>query len=75
MWVKESWTVPAKTNINTLNTELAKVDVYNLLTSKQIIAHADIRNNADHGNYDEFGPEDVREMLNWVQRFTEEHLR
>ncbi len=67
--------MPNKTNINSLSTELAKVDEYNLLTQKQITAHADIRNNADHGNYDEFGLDDVADTLKWVRRFTEDHLR
>ena len=74
LWVKQGWTVPARTNLNSLNAELAKADEYNLLTQKQITAHADIRNNADHGNYDEFTADDVEDMLKWVRRFTEEHL-
>ena len=75
LWTKRDWTVPEKTTINLLNPELAKAGEYNLLTLKQITAYADIRNNADHGNFTEFNIVDVEEMVTWVRRFAEEHLR
>ena len=75
LWAKREWPVPAKTNINSLNTKLANADEYTLLTQKRITAYADIRNNADHGNYKEFEPSDVEDMVKWVRRFAEEHLK
>lgn len=48
MWAARKWEIADKTNINTLSVELGKAGVYNSLTQKQIVAHADIRNNADH---------------------------
>lgn len=66
---------PEKTNINALNTLLAKVTVYNKLTQKEITAKADIRNNADHGKFDQFTESDVKDMVKWVQRFASEHLK
>ncbi|WP_440095934.1 HEPN domain-containing protein [Acinetobacter baumannii] len=52
-----------------LNDDLAKASVYNKLQQKQITALADIRNNAAHGNYDEFTKEDVERMINDIERF------
>lgn len=66
---------PERTNINVLNTLLAKATVYNKLTQKEITAKADIRNNADHGKFDQFSESDVKDMLKWVQRFASEHLK
>jgi len=66
---------PEKPNINALNTLLAKVTVYNKLTQKEITAKADIRNNADHGKFNQFTESDVKDMVKWVQRFASEHLK
>ena len=55
--------VPEKTTIDKLNTELAKVGVYDKLVLKRITGIADIRNNADHGHFDKFKKEDVEDML------------
>lgn len=71
---KHGITVPEKTTINKLNIELAKADVYNKLIQKEITAKADIRNNADHGHYDEFTKDDVGSMIKWIRRFEAEHL-
>jgi hypothetical protein len=72
---KHSLPVAQKTKIGTLNADLARNKVYSALTNKSITAHADVRNNADHGRHDEFTRADVEEMLGWVKRFTEEQLR
>lgn len=66
---------PEKTNINALNTLLAKATVYNKLAQKEITAKADIRNNADHGKFNQFTESDVKDMVKWVQRFASEHLK
>ena len=63
-----------KTKINSLNTELAKASIYNALISKEIIAKADIRNNADHGKYDQFTEDNVKDMIIWIRRFIAEYL-
>jgi hypothetical protein len=73
--VKNSINLPQKTTINWLNTELARKGQYDQLVSKRIIALADIRNNADHGYPDRFKHEDVDDMIGWVRRFSEEHLK
>lgn len=75
LWVRNGLSIPQKTNINSLNTELAKAGEYNALTQKQITAHADVRNSADHGRYGQFKAQDVEDMIKWVRQFSEDHLR
>ena len=65
---------PEKTNINFLNTELMKADVYDRLIYKEIIAKADLRNNADHGHFDKVREEDVSDMIKWIRRFVSDYL-
>ncbi|MBS1798934.1 MAG: DUF4145 domain-containing protein [Acidobacteria bacterium] len=65
---------PAKSNLNVLNTELAKAEVYDKLVQKRITAEADLRNSADHGQFAKVKVNDVEDMLSWVRRFVEEHL-
>lgn len=68
-------TYPQKTKIDALNSLLAKDSAYNKLTQKEITAKADIRNNADHGKFDQFKEADVLDMVTWVRRFVEENLK
>ena len=56
-----------------LNDDLTKASVYNKLQQKQITALADIRNNAAHGNYDQFTKEDVERMIDDIERFLLNH--
>lgn len=65
----------AKTSIEALNMELARAEVYDKLTQKEITAKADLRNNANHGHFDKVRPPDVEDMLRWVRRFATERLR
>jgi hypothetical protein len=53
--------------LNTMNADLAKVGAYNKLTQKQITALADIRNNAAHGNVDQFDSNDVANLIRDVR--------
>jgi hypothetical protein len=71
---KFALTVPEKTKIDKLNSDLAKAGAYDKLVQKQVTAYADIRNNADHGHFDKVRAADVEEMVRWVRRFTSEHL-
>lgn len=66
--------VPSQTKIDKLNADLARKGVYSKLVQKNITAYADIRNNADHGHFDKFDPDDVEAMTKWVSRFLAEHL-
>lgn len=58
-----------KKNLNRLNEDLAKAGIYNTLQQKQILALADIRNKAAHGDYAEFTKEDVERMISDIERF------
>ena len=68
-------TIPATTKIDRLNAELARVEVYNKLVQKRITALADIRNNADHGHFDEFAKSDVEDMVKWIRGFAADYLQ
>lgn len=72
---KNNLICPAKSGINYLNSELARNNIYDTLIMKRITAIADIRNNADHGNFDKFTKEDVADMVKWVGRFTSDYLQ
>jgi hypothetical protein len=72
---KKGIAIPEKTKIDSLNSELARNDVYDKLIQKRITALADIRNNADHGHFDKFSKEDVEDMLKWIIRFTSDYLK
>jgi hypothetical protein len=65
---------PAKSNLNILNTELARAGIYDRLVQKRITAEADLRNSADHGQFANVKSKDVEDMVSWVRRFVENHL-
>ena len=75
MCEQQNISYPEKTKIDLLNNLLAKAGVYNKLTQKEITAKADIRNNADHGKFNQFTESNVKDMVIWVQKFTSEHLK
>ncbi len=68
-------TLKTKEDISSLNQKLAQKQIYNQLRHKQIQVWNDIRNNADHGNFDEYKAENVKEMLGGVQKFLSEYLK
>jgi HEPN domain-containing protein len=72
--IKQNIEIPDKPNINKLNSLLAKEGIYEKLQQKRITTYADVRNNADHGDFDKFKKEDVEDMLKWIPRFQEEYL-
>lgn len=54
---------------DTINGELKKHGVYNLLNQKDVTAWLDLRNNAAHGKYDQYTIEQVKNMLVSVRDF------
>ena len=68
--------VPTKNDatIDSLNQELTKAGVYNQIKKKQVDYWRAIRNNADHGKFDEYKIDDVKEMLRGVTQFLSEYL-
>lgn len=64
---------PKNTTINSLNDSL-KDKAYNRVIHKQIIAWAQIRNDAAHGHFDKYTKKQVEDMLEWVKDFTGKEL-
>lgn len=61
--------------IDPMNAALAKAEVYSKLLQKQITTWAHVRNKAAHGEYGEYGKDQVEMMLLFVQNFAEQYLR
>jgi hypothetical protein len=68
-------TVKSDDSINSLNKKLAQNHIYNPLQQKQIQVWNDIRNNADHGHFDQYEQDDVKDMLKGVMGFLSEYLK
>lgn len=66
--------LPVHPKLDLMNADLAKAGIYNKLTQKRVTAIADIRNNAAHGNWDQFERKDVEESIDWIAKFMEAHL-
>lgn len=66
--------LPEKPKMDKMNADLAKAEVYNKIKQKQVTTYAGIRNSAAHGKWNEFNAEEVKQMIEWVTRFSEEHL-
>lgn len=71
--VKNGVILSAKPKLDTMNADLAKAGVYNLLKQKQITALADLRNKAAHG-LGGFTKDDVESMIKAVRKFMEDHF-
>ena len=56
-----------------LNSELARVGVYNTLDQKNVTANLDLRNKAAHGHYNDYSQEQVVIMLQSVRDFVARH--
>lgn len=71
---KHDVTVKAGDDLSALNKRLADADVYSRLVQKRIQVWIDVRNPADHGEFDKVKDEDVRDLLAGVEGFLAEHL-
>ncbi len=60
--------------MNPLIDDLKKVGLYNETRAKQLRHFADIRNHAAHGGFDEFNVDDVKAMIEGVNRFLSEYM-
>jgi len=60
--------------LDKMNADLAKAGQYSVLQQKQITAMADIRNSAAHGKTENFGSEDVADMIDKVEAFVADRL-
>ena len=60
--------------LDKMNADLMKASVYNALVQKRITHLAAIRNSAAHGRASEFTKDDVKGMIDEVERFLSQHL-
>jgi hypothetical protein len=68
-------TVKTDDNISSLNQKLAQNHVYNPLQQKQIQVWNKLRDFADHGHFDQYKPDDVKDMLQDVRKFLADYLK
>ncbi len=54
---------------NVMNEDLARKNVYNKLNQKLITSWIDLRNNAAHGNYDEYDKAQVKGQIEGIKNF------
>lgn len=71
---KNTISLPDRSPVDRMNSELAKEGIYNKLSQKRITTYADMRNNAAHGKWNEFAKTDVEDMLKGVRDFMEKHF-
>ena len=64
----------AKEDLSSLNSKCAQAGLYNRLTQKKLQVWTDVRNHADHGEFDQYTESDVRAMLAGVTDFLGTHL-
>ena len=62
-------------DISSLNQKLGSNSIYTRTMQKQIQAWKAIRDNADHGKFDQYEKEAVKDMLRGVKRFLREYLK
>jgi hypothetical protein len=65
----------AHSMIGKMNDDLLKKGVYNRLLHKRILTIAQVRNDAAHGNSDQFTDEDVARMISDVEHFLANYLQ
>jgi hypothetical protein len=68
--------VKSNDGISSLNQKLvsAQPQEYSAVTSKKIDTWGKMRNEADHGHFENVQPQDVADMLKGVREFVESHL-
>lgn len=62
-------TVRDRDDLTSLTNKLAEKHVFNRLVQKNLNVWIEVRNNADHGKFEEYAPSDVKNMLVGVQAF------
>jgi len=69
-------TLPVKSgdNISSLNQKLADNEVYNRLQQREIEVWNKLRDYADHGRFDQYESDNVKDMLAGVQKFLSNYL-
>jgi len=60
--------------LDPINVALAKASAYGPLVQKQVTSWANLRNDAAHGHYSKYDEGQVRQMLQFVQKFCSDFL-
>ena len=66
--------VKERDDLSALNHKLADKETYNRLVQKKVQVWTDVRNHADHGRFDEFSEDDVRNLIEGAQSFLADYL-
>ena len=72
---KKGIKVKSSDDLNSLNDKCVNGGVYNRLIQKKIKVWIDIRNKADHGQFNEYSEKDVQEMLKGIKDFLGGYLK
>ena len=67
-------TVTARDDLPSLNTKLADKGTYSRLRQKQVAVWTDVRNDADHGRFEEVTKDNATELIRGVRAFLAEYL-
>lgn len=70
---RESLKVKRSDGLSSMNSKLVAARVYSSIKSKKVELWTKIRNDADHGHFDDLDADDVRSMLKGVADFIDEH--
>ncbi|MDE0086921.1 MAG: DUF4145 domain-containing protein [Candidatus Poribacteria bacterium] len=71
---KHEISLPDRPWLDGMNIDLAKEGIYNKSVQKQITFFAGLRNDAAHGNWNEFDKTNIEAMLKGVRDFMETHF-
>ncbi len=66
--------IKSRGNISSLNKKLADSDIYNRIIQREIHAWNELRDQADHGHFDEYDEKQVSKMLEFVRDFLGKYL-
>lgn len=67
--------VKAGDDLNALDNRCAQAQVYSVLARRKLQVWITVRNNADHGHFNEYLSSDVEEMISGVRGFLGDYLR
>ena len=73
--LKNGIKLKSKEDLSSMNQKCADSNIYNRLIQKKIQVLNDIRNNADHGKFDEYDKNDVKDMIKKTSDFLSYHLK
>ena len=66
--------VRAKDDLSALNQKLASKGIYSRLVQKKVSVWTDIRNSADHGQFEAFEDDDVKDLIRGAQSLLVDYL-